>query len=233
MALHKVEVSVETLVSGMVCVTDTRASSKNMGSNALISSCDPNGQVTACFSALTNPNTKLYLDGTPVNGDTKFEGGQIISTAESKTKLNLDPAAAFSLAIGCQGAGCINSDYSIFYRVRVSKQTWANTENSVTNLDMWCMNMSQRNKVVDPAAGGVIASFVKTNLKDDPFDDSLNLVPQMYPSDLYMGVKPLGFDRSPAANGAGNNFIGGNTENSAATIGMVAALLLPLLALLL
>lgn len=143
---HKVEVMVETRTKTAICIGDTRQTSTNGSANELTSQCEASGQLIACFSALMNG---MEYNRATVDSDSS------VATPDAP-KPATDASTQFALVIGCQGVGCTENDYEVFYRVRASAVTWdydfategATNRNggAEESLDMWCMMMEQRDR---------------------------------------------------------------------------------------
>jgi hypothetical protein len=272
-AQHKVEVSVESLNRGTICISDTRKGQMNMEAPSLVTACDENGQVTTCFSTLTSgANGISAQDGTATPAQLAANGQGAMGRMVSAGVYQLDPAGdillvnqngtgalvpkvvdgsqtvpeydneEFAVAIGCKGNGCTEgSDSLLFYRVRASKVTWTKSQNNAeSNLDMWCMMMAQRNpalegSTMDAVAGGAIDFAPGANVEDTLDDKKMNMIPQMYPTDLWSpkNIAPSEDDPACAAGLCDNSNPVEAAPNGAATVAAsVFAVALPLLALL-
>lgn len=254
MAQHKIEVSVEAMNRGTICISDTRKGQMNHMAANLVTACDNDGQLTTCFSTLVsggytsenNPGQTAYDQGTmDANGNLIVNGAAV--DVSGNQKVPLYDSEEFAVAIGCRGNGCTEgSDSLLFYRVRASKMTWTKSQNSAEgNLDMWCMMMAQRNPdfadgtSVDAIAGGAADFATGTpgmDVEAELGDKKMNMVPQMYPTDLWApaNINPDEDDPAGAA-GLGDNKIPGervNTGSAASVAASVVAVALPLIALL-
>lgn len=274
-AQHKVEVSVESLNRGTICISDTRKGQMNMEAPSLVTACDENGQVTTCFSTLTSGALGVSAENgtkTPAQLAASGQGAMGRLTSSNPDVYVLDDAGdvmvvnlngtgplvkkvtdgtqtvpeyateEFAVAIGCKGNGCTEgSDSLLFYRVRASKVTWTKSQNNAeSNLDMWCMMMAQRNPAlegttVDAVAGAVTDFAPGANIEDTMDDKKMNMIPQMYPTDLWApkNINPSEDDPAGAAGMAPNKNPGMETANGAVTVAAsIFAVALPLLALL-
>lgn len=226
---HKIEVAVETSVKGMICIADTRAASLNLDSNHIVSRCDASGQLIACFSTLVNGDESTDPASADsqagVNGQLPAEVGGVsvdpVTPSSDSLAAQPMPSSQFGIIIGCPGTGCWETDFEVFYRVRVSKTTWKESTQPVNQaegqLDMWCMMMGQRDRV---GVGGVTEIQKKlaesqtwpvdvrppNTIEGALGDDLINQFPQLFPSDLWEEKNGALIENEPAcATAAGCN----------------------------
>jgi len=133
-----------------------------------------------------------------------------------------DPNAAdvpMILQFYCDEGCPDNKPMRIRYRVRVSLVKWTDSQTDAeTNLDMWCMMMSQRLAVQNAMTSADYYNAVinsETKVTGDPSDVAANFVPQAYPSDLApaMAAKVVmtaglddGHEGAPAGTVGGSEF---------------------------